>query len=33
MANTYLPRSLARFVTSASRQFPVLVLTGPRQEA
>jgi predicted AAA+ superfamily ATPase len=31
MTNTYLPRSLARFVTSASRQFPVLMLTGPRQ--
>jgi len=28
---TYLPRSLARFITTASRQFPVLMLTGPRQ--
>ncbi len=26
-----LPRSLARSITAASRQFPVLMLTGPRQ--
>lgn len=28
---TYLSRSLAGFITTASRQFPVLMLTGPRQ--
>lgn len=28
---TYLLRSLASFITTASRQFPVLMLTGPRQ--
>lgn len=27
----YLPRTLAKFVTAANRQFPVLMLTGPRQ--
>lgn len=31
MPVTYLPRSLARHVVTASRQFPVLMLTGPRQ--
>ncbi len=28
---TYLSRSLAGFILTASRQFPVLMLTGPRQ--
>lgn len=31
MISTYLPRSLAGFIAAASRQFPVLMLTGPRQ--
>jgi predicted AAA+ superfamily ATPase len=31
MPTPYLTRSLAGFITSASRQFPVLMLTGPRQ--
>lgn len=31
MPTTYLPRSLAGFIAEASRQFPVLMLTGPRQ--
>lgn len=31
MPTSYLPRSLARHVVTASRQFPVLMLTGPRQ--
>jgi len=31
MLTPYLPRSLARFVATASRQFPTLMLTGPRQ--
>lgn len=28
---TYLPRTLERFVQKASQQFPVLMVTGPRQ--
>lgn len=31
MTTPILPRSLARSITTASRQFPVLMLTGPRQ--
>ncbi len=31
MTATYLPRSLADPIATASRQFPVLMLTGPRQ--
>ncbi len=31
MPPPYLTRSLADFITRASRQFPVLMLTGPRQ--
>lgn len=31
MFAAYLPRSLARPIITASRQFPVLMLTGPRQ--
>lgn len=31
MAAAYLPRSLADPIATASRQFPVLMLTGPRQ--
>ncbi len=31
MSPVYLTRSLAGFITRASRQFPVLMLTGPRQ--
>ncbi len=28
---SYLPRSLGKFITAANCQFPVLMLTGPRQ--
>lgn len=31
MVSSYLPRSLAGSIATASRQFPVLMLTGPRQ--
>jgi hypothetical protein len=30
-ADTYLPRTVAPFVVRASRQFPVVLVTGPRQ--
>lgn len=31
MVNSYFPRTLENFVMRASRQFPLLMLTGPRQ--